>query len=125
MYVIIIYYPPWSYNLYPSHSIILNDIYLPHHRSKRRDQEASYIEELAELIAASLSNPESLNMKPDKCARLQETINQFKRVKQQQGMCGVVTSSPGILSYLIAICASKSRLLRFILKSWCKSAIYM
>ena len=58
---------------------------LSNRSSKRRDQESSYIEELAELITASLSGPESLNMKPDKFSRLQETINQFKRIKQQQG----------------------------------------
>ena len=36
-----------------------------------------------------------------------------------------VGRSPGIFSYRIAICDSKSRQLRFILISWCKSAIYV
>ncbi|XP_054768931.1 nuclear receptor coactivator 3-like isoform X2 [Lytechinus pictus] len=53
--------------------------------NKRRcEKRSSYIEELYELITASLSNPESLNMKPDKCALLQETLSQIKRIKQQQ-----------------------------------------
>lgn len=59
--------------------------------NKRRcEKRSSYIEELYELITASLSNPESLNMKPDKCALLQETLSQIKRIKQQQGETIVV-----------------------------------
>ncbi|XP_072175794.1 uncharacterized protein [Diadema setosum] len=53
--------------------------------NKRRcEKQSSYIEELYELITASLRNPASLNMKPDKCALIQETLSQIKLIKQQQ-----------------------------------------
>ncbi|EPY78771.1 hypothetical protein CB1_001010029 [Camelus ferus] len=65
----------------------------------RREQESKYIEELAELISANLSDIDNFNVKPDKCAILKETaLDGFLFVVNREG--NIVFVSENVTQYL-------------------------
>ena len=53
-------------------------------RGRGREQESLYVKQLAEAISHSLTD---MSVFPDKCALLQETVNQIQQINKQGKRC--------------------------------------